>query len=102
MRTVLNTAQIGRRVREMRKRRGWTAMELSARAGTISRGTLAKLECGVKPDLSLTQAIGIAHAFGIPVECLIADDLPVDALLAAAEIASARIRLDASIKALST
>lgn len=54
----------GRRVREVRERRGWSQGELAERV-TIDRTTLNKIERGSRGDVSLTQMFAFALALEI-------------------------------------
>lgn len=83
---------LGKRIRELRTARGWTATELGRRAG-ISRVTLSKLERGFQTDMRLSSAIAVAKALDVSVEQLVDTETPILAILTAAEIAVAKRHL---------
>lgn len=74
-------ADVGPRLRKLRKQRGVTLTELAAATG-ISKSTLSRLESGQrKPSLELL--LPIAHVHGVP----------LDDLVGAPELGDPRIRL---------
>jgi transcriptional regulator with XRE-family HTH domain len=67
---------VGQRVQSLRHRRGWTARRLAeecARAGmpSLTRGTLAKIESGVRKSITAEELVALARAFGVPVSALL-------------------------------
>jgi methanogenic corrinoid protein MtbC1/DNA-binding XRE family transcriptional regulator len=79
-RTLLNTetpkavlheylAELGRRVRELRNRRGWTQQSLAA-ATRLTRAYLVAVEGG-KQNVTLDVVIRIANALGVPPDRLL-------------------------------
>lgn len=67
---------VGPRVQSLRQQRGWTAQRLAAecaRAGmpSLTRGTLAKIESGVRKSVTAAELVALAHAFGVPVADLL-------------------------------
>jgi transcriptional regulator with XRE-family HTH domain len=67
---------IGERVRSLRRQRGWTAQRLAeecARAGqpSLTRGTLAKIESGVRKSVTAEELIVLAGSLGVPVSDLL-------------------------------
>ena len=56
---------IGERLKALRKREGWTLMEVAARTG-ISQGTLSKLENG-RTKLNFTSVVKLASGLNLPV-----------------------------------
>jgi len=56
--------EIGRRIRELRQRRGWTLEELSSRSG-LSVSFLSQVERGLS-SLSISSLQAICEALGIP------------------------------------
>ena len=74
-------AEIGPRLRRLRKRRGLTLTALAAKTG-ISKSTLSRLESGQrKPSLELLLPLAEAH------------QVPLDELVGAPEVGDPRIRL---------
>jgi transcriptional regulator with XRE-family HTH domain len=61
---------VGARIREARRRRGFQQRELASRAN-LDQPTLCKYESGVHPP-SVRRLWGIARALGLPVDCLMA------------------------------
>jgi transcriptional regulator with XRE-family HTH domain len=64
------TSYTARRVRELRHERGLSARELSERciamgAPSLTRGTIAKIESGVRRDVTIDEAAALAQALGI-------------------------------------
>ena len=65
-------ARIIRRIKQGRKKRGWSQEKL-AREAEISRETIRLMETGLRfPTLKTLHAL--ANAFGVSIEELIADD----------------------------
>lgn len=58
---------IGKRVRALRKERGWTQPELGRRCGGIAQSQIADLERGAHNPRSAFLA-KVAEAFGVPIE----------------------------------
>jgi FxsC-like protein len=72
---------VGRRVQALRRQRGWTAQQLAAecaRAGmsSLTRGTLAKIESGVRKSVTAEELVALAHAFDVPISNLLSDESP--------------------------
>jgi len=57
--------EVGRRIRELRQRKGWTLEELSAKAG-LSVSFLSQVERGLS-SLSISSLQAICNALGIPI-----------------------------------
>jgi transcriptional regulator with XRE-family HTH domain len=92
-------APLGDRVRQLRKACGWSARELSERAGgAVTRCVLADLENGRRQDLSLTSALAVAAAFGMSVEQLADTSTSPKALEVAAELAEAKQQLSDAVQ----
>ncbi|WP_052479814.1 helix-turn-helix domain-containing protein [Streptomyces sp. NBRC 110035] len=73
------TAVIAGRVRELRRRRGWTAADLGARLTEHglpwNRTTVVKLENGRRENVSVTELLVLAEALGTaPVNLLVPPD----------------------------
>ena len=64
-------AIFGQRIRHERQRRGWNMRTLSAKTGCVSINTISRAERG--SDLTLSNAIAIAAAFGLPLDTLLAE-----------------------------
>jgi transcriptional regulator with XRE-family HTH domain len=64
-------ATIRLRVREVRKRRGWSQRELAERAG-VRRATIVALERGGSPRLDTLAKL--AEAFGVKVTQLLREE----------------------------
>ena len=58
-------AHLGQRIRQARIDRGWSQLELCARAG-VSRPTVARIEAG--HDVSTATLTKVARALGLVVE----------------------------------
>jgi transcriptional regulator with XRE-family HTH domain len=79
-------AEIGPRLRRLRKRRGVTLTALAATTG-ISKSTLSRLESGQrKPSLELLLPLAEAH------------QVPLDELVGAPEVGDPRIRLKPRVR----
>lgn len=70
------TAYAARYIRTERDRRGWSAEELArrcARAGCagLTRGTIAKIESGVRTNLTADEAVALAVAFDVSLSTLL-------------------------------
>lgn len=52
------------RVRELRKARGWTQVDLAHRAG-VNQGTISRIEAGVTRGIDLDTLEKLARAFGV-------------------------------------
>jgi len=72
------TLSLGARIKELRKDRGWSQRELSARAN-VSQTRLSKYENGTH-QVPLGALIRIAHTLALPVDALLPDvgDMPRD------------------------
>lgn len=57
--------RLGKRIRSLRKDRGWTQEELAHRSG-LNRSYMSDVECG-RSDLSLSTLQKIARPLGISV-----------------------------------
>jgi transcriptional regulator with XRE-family HTH domain len=53
----------GRRLRQLRERRGWKQVELAKRAG-YEQPTISKIENGVRGDVSISQLFHLAEVLG--------------------------------------
>lgn len=60
---------IGKRIKHLRTERQWTLQDLSRRCG-LSKSGISKIEAG--NDFTVSSAIAIAEAFGMPVTDLLA------------------------------
>jgi methanogenic corrinoid protein MtbC1/DNA-binding XRE family transcriptional regulator len=67
-------ADLGRRSRELRTRRGWTQQTLAAAAG-LTRAYLVAVEGG-KQNVTLDVVIRIANALGVPPDQLLSSQRP--------------------------
>ena len=67
-------AQLGLRLRAVRRSRGWTLDELAARAGMLA-STLSRLESG-KRQASLELLLPLTRQLGIRVDDLLSLDTP--------------------------
>jgi transcriptional regulator with XRE-family HTH domain len=86
---------LGKRIRELRTARNWTAVRLSQETGgALTRVKISKLESNLQEHVSLIQGTALARAFGVTVEALLDVTIPPAALVVAVEIAEARQRLD--------
>lgn len=75
-------AEVGPRLRRLRKQRNVTLVDLSAATG-ISKSTLSRLESGQrKPSLELLLPISVAH------------QVPIDELVGAPKVGDPRVRLE--------
>jgi transcriptional regulator with XRE-family HTH domain len=63
MASAERVAQLGQRIRIARIRRGWSVVDLAARAG-INRNTLTALELG-KPGTALGVCVAVLWALGL-------------------------------------
>lgn len=85
---------LGKRIREFRKLRGWSAEKLSEMAGgKVSAPAIYKIEGGFQGNLSFTQGMAIAHALGVAPESLLDQELPEDVKIIGQEFDAARKRL---------
>lgn len=75
--TLEETAR--RRLRTLRQSRGWTLDDLAERAH-ISASTISRIETGQR-RLAVDQLVTLAHALGITVDELLADDDEADAVI---------------------
>ena len=62
-------SRLGKRLRQLRRRRGLTQLELARRSG-VSRTTIAGIEIGQRDNLSLDGGLRLARALGVSVEML--------------------------------
>jgi transcriptional regulator with XRE-family HTH domain len=63
----------GEALRSLRRYHGWSAQRLAdecARAGvpSLTRGTIAKIECGARQDITLDEAATLSGVFGITID----------------------------------
>jgi transcriptional regulator with XRE-family HTH domain len=70
---------IGQRIRSLRRGRGWTAQRLAeecARAGmpSLSRGTIAKIESGVRKSVNTEELIALARSLGVAASDLLGSE----------------------------
>ena len=73
---MMNMIKIGGRIREERKKHGFTLAELSERAG-ISSNFLGNIERGVDSP-SVETLINIANALFVGVDALVRDSLEIE------------------------
>lgn len=66
--------RLGRRVKLLRERLGWSQHELARRSG-VSRPTIAGLEAGSRPSITLENAKKLANALGVSLDLLAQDDI---------------------------
>ncbi len=66
----MSTRGLGKMLRSLRKREGWSQVDLAKKA-KVSQAYIAKLETGVKKNPSLATLKRIAKALGVPVEQLL-------------------------------
>jgi transcriptional regulator with XRE-family HTH domain/proteasome lid subunit RPN8/RPN11 len=72
---------LGERVRRLRAERGWSAQRLAdecARLGQamLTRGTIAKIESGVRKSVTAEEADVLGRALGVELEALVRGDDP--------------------------
>jgi transcriptional regulator with XRE-family HTH domain len=70
---------IGQRIRSLRRGRGWTAQRLAeecAREGmpSLSRGTIAKIETGVRKSVKTEELIALARSLGVAASDLLGSE----------------------------
>jgi transcriptional regulator with XRE-family HTH domain len=87
METKGNT--VGQRVQRLRRERDWTARRLAAECAgagmpSLTRGTLAKIESGVRKSVTVEELVALAQAFGVPVTELLPSEGPVSLAAAGA------------------
>ena len=71
--------ELGRRVRELRQKAGWTQEQL-AKATRLTRAYIVAVEGG-KQNVSMDVVIRVANGLGVaPDQLLIMEDLPMTAL----------------------
>jgi transcriptional regulator with XRE-family HTH domain len=75
---------VGHRVQLLRRRRGWSARRLAeecARIGTpsLTRGTLAKIESGVRKSVTTEELVALARALGVTPSNLLPPEVTADA-----------------------
>lgn len=63
------------RLREARLKAGLSQSQLAERAG-VALQSLQRLEHGRSPDPRLSNVVALAHALGVTVDSLVADDRP--------------------------
>jgi methanogenic corrinoid protein MtbC1/DNA-binding XRE family transcriptional regulator len=71
-------AELGRRIRELRTRRGWTQQTLAVATG-LTRAYMVAVEGG-KQNVTLDVVIRIANALGVPPDQLLSSQRPGGAL----------------------
>jgi transcriptional regulator with XRE-family HTH domain len=64
-----DTAEVGRRIKQLRKARSLKQDDLSEVLGGLSRPQISNLECG-RRNISLHQAKALADFFGVSLETL--------------------------------
>lgn len=94
-------SSVGRRIRELRKARGWSAQKLAdlieVNGGTLGRSGISDLEVGRIQSPRFAEAVSIAKAFGLSLDQFADFETPTSAFVIAAEIADAKHRLDAAL-----
>jgi len=65
----LDLQKLGRRIAARRTLQGWTQKKLAARAA-VTQVTIARLEIGQTPRVSLETIVAIAEALGVSVDYL--------------------------------
>lgn len=68
---------VGKQVARLRKERGWTQTELAARTG-LSRGFIAMVEIGQRPDPGMATMCKFARAFKVSLDIFCPDLLTPD------------------------
>ncbi len=68
---AIDVGSLGRTIRALRERRGWSIYRLAERSG-VDKGQLAKLEAGAKGNLTLETLNKLGRALGIPASRLLA------------------------------
>jgi transcriptional regulator with XRE-family HTH domain len=66
----LDLYRLGRRIAGRRTEHGWTQNDLAERA-SVTQATIARLEVGQTPGVSLKTIVAIAEALGVGVDYLI-------------------------------
>lgn len=64
-------------LRTMREARGWDQATLARMAG-VDQSVISRLERGVQGDLRASVLVGLARAFQIPVDALLATPYPYE------------------------
>lgn len=59
-------SEIGKKIKQLRKERGWTQEQLATRSG-LHRVSVAQIEVGIRKDPDLSSRKKIAKAFGMEV-----------------------------------
>jgi len=59
-------SEIGKKIKQLRKERGWTQEQLANRSG-LHRVSVAQIEVGIRKDPDLSSRKKIAKAFGMEV-----------------------------------
>jgi Zn-dependent peptidase ImmA (M78 family)/transcriptional regulator with XRE-family HTH domain len=80
----MDAAEVGRRVRAERERRGLSERVLAGLTGCISQPTLHRIETGARDFVTLEELDALAAALGVPMGRLLNDDPLRDRVLAAA------------------
>jgi len=67
---------VGARIQELRRERGWSAQRLvdeiaSSGSGSLTRGTIAKIESGVRKAVTAEELVELARAFAVSVDDLV-------------------------------
>lgn len=73
--------RLGRRVKRLRERSGWSQHELARRSG-VSRSTIAGLETGDRPSITLENAMKLADALGVSIDMMARGDILENEILA--------------------
>lgn len=58
--------------KRLREERGWTLKEAAEVSG-VSFQLISMLENGTRPNPSLDTLLGLAHAYGVPIDSLVTD-----------------------------
>lgn len=70
------TQIFGRKLRELRRTRGWTQAELAGHLDNMTQSFISYLESGQK-DPSIDVAIQIADLFDVTLDYLLRDAVPI-------------------------
>jgi transcriptional regulator with XRE-family HTH domain len=66
---------VGRRVRHLRKARGWDQLALALASGLANASSISKIEKG-QVDVPLSTLLAIASALEVPMSQLFYEDVP--------------------------
>lgn len=84
----MNDILDARTLRAMREAKGWDQQTL-ARAAGVDQSVISRLERGIQGDLRASVLIGLARAFQIPVDALLATPYPYEPAALIPEVARA-------------